>query len=174
MESLSNSLLLQILNLTNSLLQKVSLSNSLFYFLKKMWFHQILVIYFGGWLRHTTALAHSQEGGIQVLTSLAPSSQTVGPLLRTPCQLWRLEKSKIVEFTSEEKYAQLIFIKFICQSNKIGQLSHKELLPKGNAHTVDLHIKIACFVKKKKINIKSNWSELVSTWKSTVLILHLQ
>ncbi len=50
---------------------------------------------------------------------------------------------------------------------------------KGEGPTVDLLHKIACFYKKVKnvfnvFNIKSSWSELVTTWRSTVLILPFQ
>jgi hypothetical protein len=40
----------------------------------------------GGWVHPTTVRAtfHREEGGIWVLAGLAPSSQTLGSLLRTP------------------------------------------------------------------------------------------
>jgi hypothetical protein len=46
-------------------------------------------------------------------------------------------------------------------------------LPKGRVSTVDLIIKIGCFVKNKKysFSMNSSSSELVSTMRSTVLIL---
>jgi hypothetical protein len=51
----------------------------------------------------------------------------------------------------------------------------RELLQKGRFSTVDLLIKIACFVKTKSIfTIKRSWSELVYTRRSTVMILPLQ
>ncbi len=42
---------------------------------------------------------------------------------------------------------------------------------RGRLSTVDLLIKIGCLVKKISFSFKSSWSELVSTWRSTVLRL---
>jgi hypothetical protein len=42
---------------------------------------------------------------------------------------------------------------------------------RGRPSTVDLLIKIGCLVKKISFSFKSSWSELVSTWRSTVLSL---
>ncbi len=44
----------------------------------------------------------------------------------------------------------------------------------GNLSTIDLQPKIACFVKINIFYIKRNWSELISTRGSTVLIVPLQ
>jgi hypothetical protein len=53
----------------------------------------------------------------------------------------------------------------------------KELLLKGRISTVDLLVKMACFVKKKVeyiFSVKSSSFELVSARRSIVLILPLQ
>jgi hypothetical protein len=41
-------------------------------------------MYFKGWVCHTAAYL-KKDGGIQVLVGLAPSSQTVGSLLKNHC-----------------------------------------------------------------------------------------
>ncbi len=60
------------------------------------------------------------EGGIQVLAGLAQSSQTIGSLLRTD----RPAKCDFDEFTSIEKYTQLLFIEHIRQSQKFDEPSN--------------------------------------------------
>ncbi len=60
------------------------------------------------------------EGGIQVLAGLAPSSQTIGSLLRTD----RPAKCEFDEFTSIEKYTQILFIEHIRQSQKFDKPSN--------------------------------------------------
>ncbi len=56
-----------------------------------------------------------KEGGIQVLASLAPSSQTVGFLLRPPplAGLPKMANFMLGNFTSKGKYTQLLLIKHI-------------------------------------------------------------
>jgi hypothetical protein len=54
----------------------------------------------------------SKEGGMQVLAGLAPSSQTTVYLLTT-AWLKKLAKSDLGEFTSMEKYTQLLLIERI-------------------------------------------------------------
>ncbi len=82
----------QILHLTNSQVPKESLTNfdfCLFFILKSdlptfSYFFILTNIFWGGyavWLcRHVPRI----EGGIQVLAGVAPLSQTVGSLSRTP------------------------------------------------------------------------------------------
>jgi hypothetical protein len=59
-------------------------------------------------------------------------------------------------------------------SNAVGR--NEELLLKGRLSTVDLLVKMACFVKKGEniFSVKSSSIELVSARRSIVLILPLQ
>jgi hypothetical protein len=50
-----------------------------------------------------------KEGGILVLTGLAPSSRTVGSLLGTFIGQKNLSKSEFGKFIAMQKYAQLLF-----------------------------------------------------------------
>ncbi len=88
-----------------------------------------------------------------------------------------LEKSTITGFN-------LICFRFVLRyytrtemfsTDKPNRLTREPLLM-GELSTVDLLVKIACFIKRKNIffRIKNSWSELVSTRRSTVLRLPLQ
>ncbi len=105
----------------NTLLPKVSLSNSLsnFCFLTILLFSYTCKCIFGD--RYATPLCGhvpKREVGIQVKADLAPSIQTVGSYLRTcwPAKKW--PNDGFGKFTSVEKYTQLLFIECIRQSQK--------------------------------------------------------
>jgi len=81
------------------------------------------------------------EGGIQVLECLAPSSQTVKHLLRTP---WpsklakKTPKSESGKFTLMEKYAYLLFIEHIWESQKFNKPSYQHKNCKSCLFKIDL------------------------------------
>ena len=56
----------------------------------------------------------------------------------------------------------------------LDRLNQGTLTEREGFGTVDLLIKIGCFVKKISFSMKSSLSELVRTRRSTVLILSLQ
>ncbi len=121
-----SSWLFKILPLTNSLLPKVCLSNSLsdFCFFTKCNLLNFAIFYtckciFGD--RYATPLCGhvpKKEVGIQVKAGLAPSIQTVGSYLRTRWLAKKWPNDGFGEFTSVEKYTQLLFIECIRQSQK--------------------------------------------------------
>jgi hypothetical protein len=71
------------------------------------------------WDGYTTQHVLQEEGEIQVLVDLAPSSQTVQSLFRTSwlakLALKKLTKSGFKEFALVEKFAQLLLMKCIRQ-----------------------------------------------------------
>jgi hypothetical protein len=71
-----------------------------------------------------------KESGIQVLAGLAPSNQTAGSLLRTSragkASNKNSAKSEFGEFTLIEKYAQLLLIERIRQSQIFDKPSHNQ------------------------------------------------
>jgi hypothetical protein len=74
-----------------------------------------------------TGALFGKEGGIQVLAGLAPASQILGPILKTPADQHgrkKLTKSEFDEFTSTKKWTQLFPIELIRRSLKFPKPSY--------------------------------------------------